>query len=58
MNQQQKLEALFDRMVGQTIDEVWIEDDEFVIMLTDNTKVILFSDEDLQLYYEYGDAAH
>jgi hypothetical protein len=47
MNQQQKLEALFDKLVGQRIDEVGIDNDEFVMYTEDGTCVVLFSDEDL-----------
>ena len=56
MTEQDAVESLLHRMAGQVIDEVGIEDDEFVIILEDGTKVILFSDDDLQLYYELGES--
>ena len=56
MTEQDAVESLLHRMVGQTIEEAWIENDEFVFVLSDNTKVALFSDEDLQLYYELGES--
>ena len=52
------LESLFERMVEQKIDSVGIDNDEFVIIMEDNTRIILFSDEDLQLYYELPDSTH
>ena len=52
------LESLFERMVGQKIDSVGIDNDEFVMYIEDGSKIILFSDEDLQLYYELPDATH
>ena len=58
MTQQQKLEALFERLVGQVIDEVGIDNDEFVMYTEDGTCVVLFSDEDLRLYYELPDKSH
>ena len=56
MDDHEAVESLLERMAGQVIDEVGIEDDEFVIILEDGTKVILFSDDDLQLYYELGES--
>ena len=56
MSDQEAVESLLERMVGQVIEEAWIENDEFVFVLSDNTKVVLFSDEDLQLYYELGES--
>jgi hypothetical protein len=56
MDDHEAVESLLQRMAGQVIDEVAIEDDEFVIILEDGTKVILFSDDDLQLYYELGES--
>ena len=55
MSEQEQVEALLESMVGKVIIDAGIEDDEFIIVLDDNTKVVLFSDEDLQLYYEYGE---
>jgi hypothetical protein len=53
MDDQEAVELLLERMVGQVIESAGIEDDEFVMELADGTRVILFSDEDLQLYYEF-----
>lgn len=53
MDDQEAVELLLERIVGQKIESAGIEDDEFVMELTDGTRVILFSDEDLQLYYEF-----
>lgn len=58
MNQQQKLEALFDKLIGQTIEEVGIDNDEFVMYTEDGTCIVLFSNEDLQLYYELPEKLH
>ena len=57
-DEQEAVEALIERMVGQTIVEAGIDNDEFVVYIEDGTKIILFSDEDLQLYYELPDATH
>jgi hypothetical protein len=54
-DEQEAVEALLEHMVGRVIVDAGIEDDEFIIVLDDNTKVVLFSDEDLQLYYEFGE---
>ena len=53
MDDQEAVEQLLERMVGQVIESAGIEDDEFVMELADGTRIILFSDEDLQLYYEF-----
>jgi len=58
MVQVSDLESLFERMVGQKIDSVGIDNDEFVMYIEDGSRIILFSDEDLQLYYELPDATH
>ena len=55
-DEQEAVEGLLEHMVGRMIVDAGIEDDEFVIVLDDDTKVVLFSDEDLQLYYEYGES--
>ena len=57
-DEQEAVEGLLEHMVGRVIVDAGIEDDEFIIVLDDNTKVVLFSDEDLQLYYELPDATH
>jgi hypothetical protein len=54
-DEQEAVEGLLEHMVGRVIVDAGIEDDEFIIVLDDNTKVVLFSDEDLQLYYEFGE---
>jgi hypothetical protein len=51
-DEQEAVEALIERMVGQTIVEAGIDNDEFVLYIEDGTKIVLFSNEDLQLYYE------
>lgn len=53
MDDQEAVELLLERMVGQVIESAGIEDDEFIMELEDGTRIILFSDEDLQLYYEF-----
>jgi hypothetical protein len=58
MTEEDELEVLFERIVGQTIDGIGIDNDEFVMYMGDGTKIILFSDEDLQIYYELPDETH
>ena len=58
MDEHEAVESLLQRMAGQVIDEVGIDNDEFFMYLEDGTKIILYSDEDLQLYYELPDATH
>ena len=58
MDDHEAIKLLLERMVGQVIDSAGIEDDEFIMMLEDGTRIILFSDEDLQLYYELPGAVH
>ena len=58
MSDQDAVESLLHRMAGQVIDEVAIDNDEFIMYLEDGTKIVLFSDEDLQLYYELPDQTH
>jgi hypothetical protein len=57
-DEQEAVEALIERVVGQTIVEAGIDNDEFFLVTEDNTRIVLFSDEDLQLYYELPDATH
>jgi hypothetical protein len=57
-DEQEAVEALIERMVGQTIVEAGIDNDEFFLVTEDDTRIVLFSDEDLQLYYELPDATH
>jgi len=57
-DEQEAVESLIERIVGQTIVEAGIDNDEFFMYLEDGTKIVLFSDEDLQLYYELPDQPH
>ena len=57
-DEQEAVEELITRMVGQTIVEAGIDNDEFVLYIEDGTKIILYSDEDLNLYYELPDQPH
>jgi hypothetical protein len=57
-DEQEAVEGLLEHMVGQTIVEAGIDNDEFFLVTEDNTRIVLFSDEDLQLYYELPDATH
>jgi len=58
MDDHEAVESLLQRMAGQVIDEVGIDNDEFFMYLEDGTKIVLFSDEDLQLYYELPEQPH
>jgi hypothetical protein len=58
MSEQEQVEALIERMVGQNIVEAGIDNDEFILYIEDGTKIVLFSDEDLQLYYELPEQPH
>jgi len=58
MSDQEAVESLIERMVGQTIVEAGIDNDEFVLYIEDGTKIVLYSDEDLNLYYELPDQTH
>lgn len=58
MDDHEAVESLLQRMAGQVIDEVGIDNDEFFMYLEDGTKIVLFSDEDLNLYYELPDQTH
>jgi hypothetical protein len=57
-DEQEAVESLIERIVGQEIVEAGIDNDEFFMYLEDGTKIVLFSDEDLQLYYELPDQPH
>jgi len=57
-DEQEAVESLIERIVGQTIVEAGIDNDEFILYTEDGTKIILFSDEDLQLYYELPSEPH
>ncbi len=56
MDEYDKLQKLFEHLLDQTIDSVYInENDEFVMEFSDGSLIELFSDEgDLGLYYEMG----
>ena len=56
MDEYDKLQKLFEHLLDQTIDSVYInENDEFVMEFSDGSLIELFSDEgDLGLYYEIG----
>jgi len=58
MSDQEAVESLIERMVGQTIVEAGIDNDEFVLYIEDGTKIVLYSDEDLNLYYELPEQPH
>ena len=58
MDDHEAIELLLERMVGQKIESAGIDNDEFIVYLEDGTKIILFSDEDLQLYYELPEQTH
>jgi hypothetical protein len=58
MSEQEAVESLIERMVGQTIVEAGIDNDKFVLYIEDGTKIVLYSDEDLNLYYELPDQPH
>ena len=58
MDDHEAVESLLQRMAGQVIDEVGIDNDEFFMYLEDGTKIVLFSDEDLNLYSELPEQAH
>ena len=58
MDDHEAVESLLERMAGQVIDEVGIDNDEFFMYLEDGTKIVLFSDEYLNLYYELPEQTH
>lgn len=48
-----KLELLFNKILYKTLEEVYIEEDTFVMIFSNGTLVELYSsDGDLDLYYE------
>ena len=48
-----KIEALFHHMLDQSLQEVYIsEDDAFVMVFADGTLVELFSEDELSIYFE------
>ena len=51
-----KLELLFEHILDQTIESVYInENDDFVMEFTDGTLIELYSDDgDLSIYFEMG----
>jgi len=54
----EKLERFFHNILDQTIDSVYInENDEFVMEFSDGSLMEIFSDEgDLGIYFENGSA--
>lgn len=56
MDEYDKLQMLFERMLDRTLVEVYInEDDDFVMEFDDGTLIELFSEDgDLGIYYEIG----
>jgi hypothetical protein len=56
MDEYDKLQRLFERMLDRTLVEVYInEDDDFVMEFDDGTLIELFSEDgDLGIYYEIG----
>ena len=57
MDEYEKLQMLFERMLDRTLVEVYInEDDDFVMEFDDGTLIELFSEDgDLGIYYEIGE---
>lgn len=53
-----KLELLFEHLIGRVVVEVFIEEDAFILHFDDNTVVELFSEDDLNLYYELPQKLH
>ena len=48
-----KLELLFNHLIDNVVDEVYIEDDAFCITFMDGTFLQLYSDDgDLDCYFE------
>jgi hypothetical protein len=56
MDEYDKLQHLFEHLLDQTIDSVYInENDEFVMEFSDGSLIELFSDEgDIGIYFEIG----
>ena len=56
MDEYDKLQRLFERMLDRTLVEVYInEDDDFVMEFDDGTLIEIFSEDgDLGIYYEIG----
>lgn len=58
MEDEDKIESLIKRIVGQNIVGASIDNDEFTLYTEDGTMMVFFSDEDLSLYYELPDQPH
>jgi hypothetical protein len=52
MIDQDKLDFLFNHLLDKMVDEVYIDNDAFGIVFDDGTLIELYSDDDLELYYE------
>lgn len=50
--------ALFNRIAGQKIMLIGVENDDLVIEVEDGTRICLWSDEDLSISYEIGERKH
>ena len=53
----EKLQRLFESVIDQTVDSVYInEQDEFVIEFSNGSLIEVFSEDgDLGMYYEFGE---
>jgi hypothetical protein len=58
MDDQEAVKSLLEHIIGKTIVEVGVDNDEFILYIEDGTKIILYSDEDLNLYYELPEKTH
>lgn len=58
MEDEDKVESLINRIVGQNIVGAGIDNDEFTLYIEDGTMIVFFSEEDLSLYYELPEKPH
>lgn len=58
MEDEDKVESLMNRIVGQNIVGASVDNDEFTLYIEDGTMIVFFSDEDLSLYYELPEQPH
>lgn len=50
-----KLERLFEHLIGRIVEEAFVEDDAFILHFDDGSLIELYSsDGDLDLYWEMG----